>query len=487
MLKDLNILIIEDVRFDVELIERELKKAGVGFKSKCVFTKEEYVKALEDFNPDLVISDHSMPQFSSVEALRIFKERKLHIPFILVTGAVSEEFAVRMLKEGADDYILKGNLIRLPSAIEAAIRQKQAQVEKRLATEQLKQSEKYFRTLIENATDIIKILDKDLNVTYTSPSIERILGYLPNEIKNTNICEFMHPEDFANCKEDLKQILSVSGKGSMFNYRFKHKEGHWVDIESTGRKYSGKSEQNYILNCRDITDRKKIEKKLKYKIKELDTLIYMYSHDLKGPFCSLQGYVNIAKMEVRDETALKFIGMFENTTKKLDSILMKLVHITMINREQVSVSKVNVQEVLKEAINQFADHPDFKDMNIEIEIDVKEPFPTDEKLLRVITENLFHNAMTFRKRDDGKSEIFVSATINEDKQLSITVKDNGMGIPNEIKEEIFDMFFRGSHESKGSGLGLYIVKNAVDKLGGKLYLTSEPGNGAEFNIVLPEQ
>ena len=113
----LKILHIEDSPPDAELIQRCLKKSGLDCEVKVVETKKEYLAALENFFPDVVLSDHSLLSFNSLEALTIAKNYKSDIPFILVSGVVSEEFAVEIIKAGADDYILKSSLMRLPSAI----------------------------------------------------------------------------------------------------------------------------------------------------------------------------------------------------------------------------------------------------------------------------------------------------------------------------------------------------------------------------------
>jgi PAS domain S-box-containing protein len=484
----LKILILEDVKFDVELIVRHLKKSGYIFTARNVFTKEDYIQELKDFNPDLIISDHSMPQFTSVDALNIFKKYKLNIPFILVTGAVSEEFAVKMLKEGADDYILKGNLIRLPSAIENAFRQKKAEQEKVMAVEDLKKSEEYFRSLIENATDIIKVLNPDFTIKYISPSVERILGYKPKELTGKNILKYIHRDDhefllkgFSNKRIDFKEIHKAE-------YRFMHKEGYWCEIETFGKLYSEKpGEESIIVNCRDISDRKQAERKLQFKIKELDTLIYMYSHDLKGPFCSLQGFINIAKMDVSDEKALGYIEKIENTTKKLDAILMNLVQITMINRELINITKIDFENILNDILESYKDLIINRKPAVRVKVDValKNEFFSDPKLIKSILDNLIHNSLIYIRKNGVPPEITIHVFEKNPDQVRISIKDKGIGIPYQIQDDIFDMFFRGSYESKGSGLGLYIVKNAVEKLNGTINLNSEVGKGTEFQVDLP--
>lgn len=132
--KRLKILMLEDVEEDSGLIRWSLEKGGINFESKRVDKREAFVDALRVYQPDVVLSDHSLPQFNSMEALRICRMIDLRAPFILVTGTVSEEFAVACLKQGADDYVLKSNLTRLPSAIQNALLQRELRA-KQKATE----------------------------------------------------------------------------------------------------------------------------------------------------------------------------------------------------------------------------------------------------------------------------------------------------------------------------------------------------------------
>jgi signal transduction histidine kinase len=134
----LKILMLEDLPDDVGLIERSLRKEGMNFISKQVDTKDEFVTALRDFQPNVVLSDHALPQFNSVEALRLSRKQSTKIVFILVTGTVSEEFAVTCLKQGADDYVLKSNLARLPLAINNSLRQKNLESRKKKAEKTLR-------------------------------------------------------------------------------------------------------------------------------------------------------------------------------------------------------------------------------------------------------------------------------------------------------------------------------------------------------------
>jgi DNA-binding NtrC family response regulator len=159
-MEKLRILCIEDSIADAEITERELRRSGLQFTIEFVDAKENYVNALKNYKPGLVISDHSLYQFNSVEALELLKESRLNIPFILLTGTVSEEFAVRILKMGADDYVLKSNYARLPAAIENALNKKNAELEKKKSLQKLEASEKKYRQLFESNPMPMWILDE---------------------------------------------------------------------------------------------------------------------------------------------------------------------------------------------------------------------------------------------------------------------------------------------------------------------------------------
>ncbi|NJN28113.1 MAG: response regulator [Cyclobacteriaceae bacterium] len=143
----LKILILEDQIEDVYLINRELKKANLEFALTIVDSKIEYINSLNSQKPDIILSDHSLPQFNSLEALQICKEKRWNIPFILVTGTVSEEFAAQCIKNGADDYVLKSNIKRLSTSISHALRHHEEE-RKRLEAEQM---------IIDQNTELIKI------------------------------------------------------------------------------------------------------------------------------------------------------------------------------------------------------------------------------------------------------------------------------------------------------------------------------------------
>ncbi len=176
MSEKLHILLLEDSHTDADLIRRVLVKERIAHDLDIAMTREAFERHLKEKVPDVILSDNSLPQFNAQEALRYLHSLDMQLPFILVTGTMSEEFAVEMLKSGATDYILKDRLHRLPAAIRQALNQQNIEKESRQAFHRLIESERKYRDLIERISDGFISLDNDLIITYLNPVAELFLG-----------------------------------------------------------------------------------------------------------------------------------------------------------------------------------------------------------------------------------------------------------------------------------------------------------------------
>ena len=252
----LRILHLEDSSSDAELVHRVLKKGNLEFERLLIDTKTEFLKALVTFTPDIVLCDHSLPSFNSYEALEILEEADLNIPFILITANVSEEFAVNVINKGADDYILKDRLKRLPIAIQNALEKYRFKKERQVFIDNVIKNEKRFRALIENSSDGITVLSKKGTPQYVSPSIRNILGYSLSEGMKLNVAVLVHPEDMAMLEKLMQKAIAnpgISFKGEPT--RMIHKNGNWLWIEHVlTNMLHDSSICGVVDNFRDITD-----------------------------------------------------------------------------------------------------------------------------------------------------------------------------------------------------------------------------------------
>jgi len=209
----LKILILEDVPEDAGLVERILRKEGMSFSLSRVDTQEEFIASLRDLEPDVILSDHSLPQFNSAEALKICRRVGLQIPFILVTGTVSEEFAVNCLKMGADDYVLKANLTRLPSAITTAIKKREEEKKRKAAEKALRQQNEELIKINRELDHFVYSTSHNLRAPLMS-----VLGLLNIAQKDLSDNETRHfldyfrmmNESIGKLDETLKEIIDYS-------------------------------------------------------------------------------------------------------------------------------------------------------------------------------------------------------------------------------------------------------------------------------------
>jgi two-component system, NarL family, sensor histidine kinase UhpB len=181
-MNNLRILYLEDSVQDAELTGRVLKNAGIEFSLKLVDTQEEYTQALREYGPDIILADHSLFQFNSSEALKLFQETNLKIPFILVTGTVSEEFAVNILKQGADDYLLKSNLVRLPNAVRNNLEKYRLERERQQYLDNIITKEGLMKEAEQLAHFGSWEADAITGEVKWSDEVFRIYGYMPGEI-----------------------------------------------------------------------------------------------------------------------------------------------------------------------------------------------------------------------------------------------------------------------------------------------------------------
>ena len=268
----IKILFIEDVKFDAELIWRELKKSNIVFKELLVDNKKDYISGLRSFNPDLIISDYSLPQFSGMQALLIRNEISPLTPFILVTGSNNETVAVECMKAGADDYILKDNLSRLGLSAINSLHKCRLIREKLAIEEELIQSEIRFKQITDHSGEWIWEVDKEGLFTYSSNIVKDILGYEPEEIINKKyFFDFFLPDEREKLKRAALSSFALKESFQNFINHNLHKDGSLVILSTSGIPVLDKSGR---LICyrgvdTDITNRNKAEEDIILKNKEL--------------------------------------------------------------------------------------------------------------------------------------------------------------------------------------------------------------------------
>lgn len=367
MKKEIKLLVLEDVEEDFQLIERTLRKAGVRFQSRLVDTKSEYLDAIVSYKPDLILSDHSLPQFNSTEAFALLKDTGIKTPFIIVTGNVSEEFAVNSIKQGVDDYVLKSNLERLPSAIDSALKKREDEVQREIELQKL---------------------------------------------------------------EENNQELT---------------------------RYN----------------------------KDLESFVNNVSSNLRNPLSSMLDVINLIKQSEKDDDELKaYYEMMEMSIQKLDDALADLKVQSQEVNGDLDMEVVEMDKLIEDQIQQMQYMSGAENIHKEVSVNADVSFYSNAYHLSVIIHNLISNSIKYHDNEKDNPFIKIKVDVTSDRAL-LEFSDNGIGIDAKSLTKIFDMHFRATDKSDGSGLGLHLVKTSVDKLQGSIDVKSRLHFGTRFKIQLP--
>jgi PAS domain S-box-containing protein len=274
MNKQLRILILEDNNADAELMMHELRKGNITFESRCVETRKAFEKSLEDFAPDLILADYTLPEFDGQSALRISNEKLPDVPFIFVSGTIGEDFAIESLKSGATDYVLKDRISRLASAVNRALREAEEKIEYKKAEKALKDSEeklRLFRNLIDQSNDAFFVNDPETGRILDANDKACInLGYKREELLNMRVFDFEAtiPDNFS-WNEHVKEIQER--RNITLEGQHRRKDGTIFPVE-VNVNYVAIGNVNYMIAvARDITERKRAEKEKDRLLKAIDS------------------------------------------------------------------------------------------------------------------------------------------------------------------------------------------------------------------------
>ena len=217
--------------------------------------------------------------------------------------------------------------------------------------------------------------------------------------------------------------------------------------------------------------------------KEMDSFFYSTSHDLRAPIASILGLVNLANLELKDPTALHYFEMVENRIKKMDSVISDILQLAKSAKSDLRFEVIDFNKLLNEVIADVKFNKGAKEINLRY-APGNYLLSSDYNQLKIILGNLIGNAVKYHFIDQQDPYIAVRFVQTELETL-IEVEDNGTGILKEHQVKIFEMFYRASTQSEGTGLGLYIAMESVHKLSGRISVKSEVGKGSTFSVHLP--
>jgi PAS domain S-box-containing protein len=345
----------------------------------------------------------------------------------------------------------------------------------------LLQSEALNRTFVnESSLCIYFVHPEKKTIEYANPAFYRLTGYSELDIINAERL-IVESSDGENFMDEAMQ----SGKSENREMIWKKKNGKTCHMLATAvYKEVNKAKLIYIA-AQDITDRIRAEESLKAVNTELETFIYKASHDLRGPLASIMGLVNVSKMEVPEKTNV-YLNMIETASMKLDETLLQLTRAMKVKNMQKFSETVQLRSIIKDILKKFEFFNGYSRMSFEINVALKDPFTTNKPVLETIIQNVIENAIKYQRKDEQQPVLKIEA-LDVGKHVKLIFEDNGIGMEEAVQPRVFDMYFRGTELSQGSGLGLYLVKKGVDLMEGDISLRSAPSKGTVISILLPKR
>jgi len=495
-MEPIKILFVEDLFADVEMARRTLKKGNIEFIDRVVDTEEEFQKALAEFSPNLIISDYSMPTFDGMRALKITRSQSIYLPFIILTGSMNEETAVACMKAGADDYVIKEQIKRLPFAVGEVVHKVNMQREKVHAEKKLRQSEEKYRVLVENAGEVILVAQNG-EIKFVNRRVVEFLGYAPEEMTGKSFSDYVFPEDRETInKMDLKRLQGENLSGHN-PFRVIDRAGHskWVEVNAVVIDWEKKPATLNFL--KDITAQRSLEDQLRqaHKMESVGRLAGGVAHDYNNMLSVILGYTEMAmeKIELSDplHDDLKQVLKAANRSAEITRQLLAFARKQTIVPRTLDLNRTvdGMLKMLRRLIGEDIDLAWLPDPGLW-------PVKMDPSQIDQILANLCVNArdaiadvgkvtietgkVTFDKAYCSDHPGFITGDF-----VLLAVSDDGCGMDKEIFDKIFEPFFTTKGVGEGTGLGLSTVYGIVKQNNGFINVYSEIDKGTTFRIYLP--
>lgn len=489
--KSLKILIAEDNELDQLLVQRTLSKSDLNYSSVTVDNRAAFLMALENFKPNLILCDYSIPQFGALAALDILQEKKVLTPLIIVTGTLSDEMAVECLKKGAVDYVIKDKIVRLPSAIKNALELTKSQQEKVIAEERLRQNEKQLKVITDIIPASLTYITPDLKFSFSN---EVSTVWFDKPLINEPVDKVFGTE-IAN---QIKKNISRLDHGEQVNFEsvlLGTTSPQFVNV-AVNPEFENGTVRGYVCLMTDISESKMYEEDLKnakrdaeYASNAKSQFLANMSHEIRTPLNAIMGLSELLQTNYKDEKErILWLKKITRNSEHLKKVIDEILDLSKIEagKLQLKISKFSIPNVIAQVKSILSPLANEKNLTLHFEADgaIPEKISSDSSKLQHILLNLLGNAIKFTNQ--GNITLTVkTVNDNSDPVLHFSVIDTGIGMSADEVKHLFEPFTQVDSSMTrrfgGTGLGLTLAKQLAQALGGDVFLhSSTPGQGSTF-------
>lgn len=488
MSRPVRALIIEDSEDDARLLIQELRRTGYELDFERVETGPQMSEALDNGTWDLVISDYRLPSFNGPAALALLQARQIDLPFIVVSGAIGEETAVELMRAGAHDYLMKGQLARLGPAVERELREAGQRKARRKAEEALRQSEERYRGVFEGVLDAILVESRTGEILDANQPACEMYGRSRDELRSMRVADLVaagHP------------VIGISDEpdpelpGRPFETINLRASGEPFAVEITSQLQTLGSEQVLLVVVRDISERKRVEEAQRQVQWMKEEFIVSMSHGLRTPLHTLKGFLELLSSgKVKDPVVHQdFLARADGDAKRLINMVNDLIEAAQLESGEIPLAteEFDLSELIRETLGSMEAVARERGVRVEHSLPPDPPFvQASRDRLRQVLVNLVENAINVSAQ--GQAVRVVAENVGGE-AISVRVIDQGPGIPASSRAGLFERPRPPGTPERDSpiatGLGLYISKRIIEAHGGSLGVESSVGKGSTFYWSIP--
>jgi PAS domain S-box-containing protein len=449
---------------------------------------------LETNSPHLLLLHLSHASDQLLTALQHKKAFLNRLPVILISPPLGEQLALAFIRAGVSDIVPEEGLEELPAAIMRVLQDSAGQAGLLQAEQGLLNYQQLQNLLRMTPVGVFRC-DADKKCVYVNDRFCQITGLRPEEAMGDGWHSAIYHEDRHAVLSDwsAKKRIREEIKGIYRYQRPASGEIAWVIGQSISETDRSGNVVGYLGSVTDITRLKKIEEALQEKNdvlvkinQELDNFVYSASHNLRAPLTSMMGLINLIRMEPQNtEVLIRICSMMEHSLGRLDGFIRDILDHSRNARLSVQAVEVKLDEFIQQVLEEFSLQEGFSEIDLKVSLCQEIPFYTDPVRLRIVLRNLISNCIRYKNLVENPS-IKIEGEIGL-AQSVLRIVDNGTGIRPEHHQKVFEMFYRADERRSGSGLGLYIAREMVEKMGGSIQLSSTSGKGTTVVLQLPNQ
>ncbi len=495
MTDSIRILLVEDSPEDAELILQHLRDNGISFTSDHVVTFQGFISALSKGPWDLILSDFSLPGTNGMEILRELRNQDQDLPFILLSGVLDEGAAVEAMRQGANDFLIKGHLSRLVPAIEREMKESELRRKQRRFEEELR----LLHTAIGQTPDMVLITDPEGRIVYANAAAESITGFRREEMLGQNPRLFKSDQHDAGFYRSMWEALlrGETWKGHIVNRR---KDRTLWDAESVITPvFNVRGElENYLCTARDITLERRLQGLLEQsqRLETIGTLTSGIAHDFNNILMPVLGHAELGLGRAPGDPKLTHdLEVIQASANRARDLIRQIL--TFSRQDVGNLAPIDFQNLLSESLKLLrATLPTSLAFDLELQAQGHSVLGDPTKLHQIIL-NLCTNAAHAMRGRAGRLTVRLSSRhlaetsccmnilLEEGDYLCLEVADTGKGIAPEDLDKIFLPFFTTKPANEGTGLGLSVTHGIISAMGGGVEVTSQLGVGTCFKVFLP--